>query len=138
MDNKIVLYVEDEESDALLMQIAFRLEGLQAGYRTVSNGQAALDYLAGHGEFAKRDRYPLPHVVLLDLNLPEVHGFEVLKWIRAQPAFKTLPVVVFSSSMRAEDQAKARQLEANDFVPKPNSQAVLRKLVRDLKMKWLS
>jgi len=129
--------VEDEESDALLMEMAFKSQGLQDNYQTVNNGQAAIDYLSGLGPFAQRDRYPLPAIVLLDLNLPEVHGFDVLKWIRAHPDFHQLPVVVFSSSLREDDKAKAHQLEANDFISKPNSSALLRNIVCALNEKWL-
>ncbi len=134
--NLTVLYVEDEENDALLMEMAFKSQGLQGGYRTVNNGQMAIDYLSGVGTFAQRDRYPFPGLVLLDLNLPEVHGFEVLKWIRAHSDFRELPVVVFSSSLREDDKTKAQELEANDFISKPNSPALLRNIVRGLKEKW--
>ena len=73
----------------------------------------------GAGPFAERENYPLPGVVLLDLNLPEVHGFEVLKWIRAHPSLRELPVVVFTSSARNEDRDRARLLGANEFMRKP-------------------
>jgi CheY-like chemotaxis protein len=138
MGNPTVLYVEDEESDALLMEMAFRSQGLEGSYQTVGNGQAAIDYLTGTGPFAQRERHPLPAVVLLDLNLPEVHGFEVLKWIRAHPDFRQLPVVIFSSSVREDDKMQAKQLQANDFISKPNSPALFRDIVRALKEKWLS
>lgn len=133
----IVLYVEDEESDALLMKMAFKSQGLQDSYQTVNNGRAAIDYLSGVGSFAQRERYPLPAIVLLDLNLPEIHGFDVLKWIRAHPVFRELPVIVFSSSLREDDKAMAQQLEANDFISKPNSPALLKNIVHTLNEKWL-
>ncbi|HLX70304.1 MAG TPA: response regulator [Verrucomicrobiae bacterium] len=134
--NLTVLYVEDEENDALLMEMAFKSQGLQGGYRTVNNGQMAIDYLSGVGTFSQRDRYPFPALVLLDLNLPEVHGFEVLKWIRAHSDFRELPVVVFSSSLREDDKTKAQELRADDFISKPNSPALLRNIVRGLKERW--
>ncbi len=75
---------------------------------------------------------PKPSVVLLDLNLPEIHGFDVLKWIRAHPLHSELPVVVFSSSEREEDRARAKLLGANEFLKKPSSvtgfQGVARRL----------
>lgn len=138
MANSIVLYVEDEESDALLMEMAFKSQNLQASYRTVNNGQAAIDYLSGAGLFSQRERFPVPAIVLLDLNLPEIHGFDVLKWIRAHPDFRQLPVVIFSSSLREDDQTKALQLEANEFISKPNSPALFRNIVKSLNEKWLS
>lgn len=133
----IVLYVEDEENDRFLMQFAFEKAGLETALRTVDHGQAAIDYLSGAGEYGDRTKYPLPAVVLLDLNLPEVHGFEVLKWIRGEPAHRTLPVVVFTSSAREEDRRQAELLGASDFAQKPVMLDRLQALVQKLAEEWL-
>ncbi len=133
-----LLYVEDEDNDMLLMRMAFAKEGLEPLFRGVNTGQAAIDYLSGTGPYAQRAQYPVPAALLLDLNLPEVHGFDVLKWIRANPAYATLPVIVFSSSVRQEDRERARLLGANEFIPKPNSPALFRDIVRTLKDRWLT
>lgn len=116
----IVLYVEDEESDRFLMQRAFANVGSERVLRTVNDGKAAVDYLTSSAEYNDRKTHPLPTLVLLDLNLPQVNGFDVLKWIRAHPAHTSLPVVVFTSSEREEDRTRARALGATDFVKKPN------------------
>ncbi len=136
--NSIVLYVEDEEMDRFLMERAFVKSGLGAALRTVNDGQAAIDYLSGTEKFADRDRYPLPAMVLLDLNLPEVDGFEVLQWIRAHPTFRVLPVVIFSSSEREEDQVRARLLGANEFLKKPGSGLAFRDVIEKLSEQWLN
>ena len=133
-----VLYVEDEESDRLLMRIAFAREGLEGVLQSVKDGQAALDYLSGTGVYAERENHPLPGVVLLDLNLPEVHGFDVLKWIRMHPLHSQLPVVIFSSSVHGEDQARARLLGANEFVTKPSSPGLFQEVARQLHGRWLN
>ncbi len=133
----IVLYVEDEESDRLLMRIAFQKTGLEPALRMVNDGQAAIDYLSGAGIYAERAEYPLPAVVLLDLNLPEVHGFEVLKWIRGRPAHSMLPVVVFTSSPREEDRHRAKVLGANEFVQKPGMLGGFQEVARRLHEEWL-
>jgi CheY-like chemotaxis protein len=117
----IVLYAEDEESDRFFMQKAFAREGHQTALRVVNNGKAAMDYLSGKGAYAQRDQYPLPVLMLLDLNLPEIHGFEVLQWVRAHPVHGNLPVVIFSSSSRKEDRDRARELGATEFIAKPGS-----------------
>jgi CheY-like chemotaxis protein len=135
---RIVLYVEDEEFDRFLMERAFSKAGLGAHLRMVNDGRTAIRYLAGESEFADREKSPVPAVVLLDLNLPEVHGFEVLKWIRMQPAYAGLPVVVFSSSERDDDQVRARLLGANEFVKKPGSSLTFPDIVLKLKERWLS
>lgn len=133
-----VLYVEDDENDLFLMQMAFSREGLKSALQTVTTGQAAIDYLMGTGLYAQRDQFPLPSVLLLDINLPETHGFEVLKWIRDHSQYGSLPVVIFTSSQREEDRATARLLGADDFVTKPNSLDLFRNLVRNLNERWLS
>ncbi len=133
----IVLYVEDEESDRLLMRLAFQKVGLGPALRMVNDGQAAIDYLSGTGAHGEGGECPLPAVVLLDLNLPEVHGFEVLKWIREQPAHRGLPVVVFTSSPREEDRVKARELGANEFVQKPMMPSGFQDVARRLSEDWL-
>ncbi len=133
----IVLYVEDEESDRMLMQFAFQKAGLEPALRLVNHGQAAIDYLSGAGADGERAKYPLPAVVLLDLNLPEVHGFEVLKWIRGQPAHSGLPVVVFTSSAREEDRHRAELLGASDFLQKPMVAGGFQDVARRLSEEWL-
>ncbi len=135
--SSIVLYVEDEENDRILMRLAFQKAGLEPALRMVNHGQAAIDYVAGAGVYGEREKYPLPAVVLLDLNLPEVHGFEVLKWIRAQPAHSGLPVVVFTSSAREEDRHRAELLGTNDFVQKPVMAGGFQDVARRLHEEWL-
>ncbi len=133
-----VLYVEDEESDRLLMQRAFVSEGIGETLCMVEDGQAAVDYLLGAGKYAQRTQYPMPVLVLLDLNLPELSGFEVLQWARSLPRLQDLRVVVFSSSSRPEDRRKSMALGANDYLEKPRSGGMFRTVVRELKERWLS
>jgi DNA-binding response OmpR family regulator len=133
----IVLYVEDEESDASFMRMAFARQGMESALRIVGDGRAALDYLSGTGEYRDRDKYPLPSVVLLDLNLPQVPGFEVLSWMRTHADFAWTPVVVFSSSTREDDRVKALELGASEFVGKPSSGMKFGEVVEALKERWL-
>jgi PAS domain S-box-containing protein len=133
-----VLYVEDEQTDALFMSTAFSDKGLASAFRLVSDGRAAIEYLSGTGKYADRKEYPLPAVVLLDLNLPQVPGFDVLKWMRNHPDFLATPVVVFTSSVRQEDKVKATELGANEFVAKPSSGMRFGEIVEALRQKWLS
>lgn len=134
---RIVLYVEDEESDVYFMRRSFCRVGLEDCLRVVADGQAAIDYLAGQGLFANRLKYPLPAVVLLDLHLPTVSGFQVLQWIRQQPPFRQLPVVIFSSSPRAEDRLQAKELGASDYLEKPDSGLEFGAVLAALQSKWL-
>ena len=129
--------MEDEESDALFMQRAFTSAGLESVLRIVGDGRTAIAYLSGSGVYGDRDSYPVPAVVLLDLNLPGVHGFQVLKWIRSHPDYTGIPVLIFSGTTHASDKAKALELGANEFVQKPTSGMKFPELVRSLKEKWL-
>jgi signal transduction histidine kinase/CheY-like chemotaxis protein len=133
-----VLYVEDEESDAMFMKRAFAGKGLESALRVVRTGRAAIEYLSGVGIYADRKEYPLPSIVLLDLNLPQLPGFEILKWMRTHPDFSKTPVVVFSSSAREDDREKALELGAHEFVRKPNSGLKFQEVVEKLKGRWLS
>jgi DNA-binding response OmpR family regulator len=133
-----VLYVEDEESDTLFMQRAFAKEGLGAELRVVADGRAAIHYLSGAGEYQDRGEYPVPALVLLDLNVPRVSAFDVLSWMRQNPNYATTPVVLFSSAMREEDEVKAREMGASGFLEKPTSGLKFGDVVRLLREKWLN
>ncbi len=94
---RTILYAEDEEDDIFFMQRAFSAAGITYPLITVPDGQEAIDYLQGGGRYANRDEFPVPYLLLLDLNLPRKSGLDVLKWIRNEPAVSTLPVIVLSS-----------------------------------------
>jgi CheY-like chemotaxis protein len=132
-----LLYIEDEENDVFFMKMAFERTGLAHTLHSVSNGKEAIAYLAGHGPYSDRSRYPLPAVILLDLNLPLISGFEVLQWLRQQPHLERLPVVVFSSSGRPEDMKKAQELGANDYLLKPTSGMGFSDVARRMQERWL-
>ncbi len=134
----VVLYVEDEESDRLFMQMAFSETGMAEALRTVNDGREAINYLAGKGVYADRKQYPIPSVVLLDLNLPVYHGFDVLKWMKESAVLRRLPVVVFTSSSRKEDRARAAALGASEFLEKPQSALKLGAVVERLRNRWLN
>jgi CheY-like chemotaxis protein len=137
MNSITILYVEDEETDVMLLQHVLMKAGISNPLQTVKDGKAAKDYLAGDGPFADRNAYPLPGVVLLDLNLPYWSGFEVLEWIRQQPQLRRLPVLVFTSSSRPDDIARAYDAGANAYLVKPNALAELASLVLALRDFWL-
>jgi CheY-like chemotaxis protein len=133
----IVLYVEDEETDTIFMRMAFERAGLGDSLKVIADGRQAIAYLAGEGVYKDRIQYPMPAVVVLDLNLPIVPGFGVLDWIREQGALRNLPVIIFSSSDFDEDRANARVHGANDYMEKPTSGLEFRTLVLRLKDRWL-
>ena len=133
-----ILYVEDEETDVFLIRLAFKRAGLLNPVNTAMDGAEAMDYLAGNGPFADRKQYPLPALVLLDLNLPKKSGFEVLEWARQQPELASLPIVIYTSSDRQTDWDQARQLGANDYLVKRSDVNKLAELGRELAQRWLA
>ena len=98
-----ILLVEDRRADVLLIQRAFRLAGVSVPTHVVEDGEAAVAFLAGERPYADRARHPLPSLILLDLKLPRLSGFEVLEWLRRQPGLRRLPVVVLTSSNAATE-----------------------------------
>jgi CheY-like chemotaxis protein len=137
MTKLTVLFVEDEKTDVFFMQRGFKELRVPHSLQVAWNGQEAVDYLAGRGRFQDRQRYPLPGLVLLDLSLPVLRGFEVLAWLREQPEFQALPVVIFSASPLASDQEKALQIGANEYVVKPTDMTKIPALLERLLSRWL-
>jgi len=137
-DASTVLYVEDDANAAFFMRFAFEEAGLKNPLQIVITGQEALDYLAGAGPFADREKYPLPGMVLLDLNLPVVPGWNVLQWIRKQPQFQSLPVIVCSASDYETDREQARRLGAQAYLVKSPSVLKLPAVIKDLIDRWMA
>lgn len=132
-----LLLVEDDPDHVLLIQRAFAKANLVNPLKVVRDGEAAVAYLAGTGEFADRQRYPLPSLVLLDLKLPRKSGLEVLDWIRGHPTLRLLPVVVLTSSDEARDMERAYALGVNSYLLKPVRFEDLLDMVKSIGMYWL-
>jgi CheY-like chemotaxis protein len=105
--------------------------------RTVTDGEEALNYLTGSGRYADRSGFPFPNVLLLDLKMPRMNGFEVLEWVRKKSPMPQLPVVVFSASLEEKDRQKAYSLGANSFLVKPSDPKKLISMVQTMEMYWL-
>lgn len=138
MQPHTILYAEDEPNDIFFLQRAFERAGLGHDLQAVPDGEAAQDYLSGTGAFADREVHPLPHLILLDINMPKKSGLEVLDWIRRQPRLKSLPVLILTSSEREADMEKARQLKADDYIVKLSDPLKLVALAQSLHDRWLS
>lgn len=132
-----LLVAEDDPTDAYFFQRAFRRAGIPVRLHFVRDGQEVIDYLQGAGEFGDRTAHPLPQLVLLDLKMPRLDGFEVLEWMRQQPGFRSLQVVIFSSSDEPKDINRAYGLGANSYLVKPHSMEELTDLVGRFKKFWL-
>ena len=119
MVNHTILLVEDNEDDVFLMRRALDEARVTAGLQIVEDGQQAVDYLSGAGKYSNRSQYPLPKLVFLDLKLPLKSGHEVLTWIREQPDFESLVVIVLTSSDQPSDIRISYRLGANSYLVKP-------------------
>ena len=138
MTQHVLLYVEDEKGDVFFMRHAFQHIGASIVLQITTTGPEAIAYLSGTGTYADRMMHPLPTVLLLDINLPGCSGFDVLKWLRERPEFKSLPVIMFSSSTRPEDVQNARELGATDYREKPASGLDFSEVAEELLRKWMN
>lgn len=103
MNNAPILYVEDDENDVFLFHRAFHKTGHPYSIHVVSDGLSAIEYLTGEGEYGDRRRHPLPKLMIIDLKMPRMTGFELLTHIRQAAGFRKLPIVVLSSSNYSTD-----------------------------------
>ena len=138
MCNKSILLVEDNRQDEMLILRALGKVNLANEVSVVRDGQQAIDYLFGQGEFANRAGADLPTVVLLDLGLPRLGGLEVLERLRANPLTQLLPVAILTSSDEEQDRLKSYQIGANSFVRKPLDFAEFAEAVAKVGVYWLA
>jgi CheY-like chemotaxis protein len=136
-DQSVILLAEDRADDVALIQRAFFKGSIVNPLFVVNNGEEAKAYLSGEGKYSNRAEYPLPDLLLLDLKMPRMDGFEVLKWLREHPELKTLRVVVLTSSDEMRDVNQAYQLGANSFLVKPIDFEHFVKVSQALKGYWL-
>jgi CheY-like chemotaxis protein len=120
----VFLLVEDNEDDAFFMQRAFRNAGLRNPLQIVTDGEQAIEYLAGQNGFADRKKYPLPDMIFLDLKMPGLNGFDVLRWIRKNKK-SDVRVAMLTSSPEEIDRKKARELGADCYLLKPPDPTML-------------
>jgi len=132
-----ILLVEDNPCDAELALRTLRQRNLANTVVHAKDGQEALDWLFGTGDFVSRDTNLRPTFVLLDLKLPKVDGMEVLRAIRADPRTALLPVVVMTSSAEERDVFESYKLGANSYVVKPLDFDSFSAAVAELGHYWL-
>ncbi|MBI5964585.1 MAG: response regulator [Chloroflexi bacterium] len=136
--NAHILLVEDNRMDIELTLDAFKEARLKNTIQVAKNGEEALDYLFGRGKYADRESYPMPNLVLLDLKLPRVDGFEVLRQVKSEPILKRLPVVILTSSKEEGDRALSYDIGANSYLVKPVSFDGFLGVVRQIEGYWLT
>lgn len=138
MNKPAILLVDDNRMDVELAIDAFREANFSNRVEVVGSGQQALDYLFGRDAYADRASHPLPALVLLDLKMPGVDGFEVLRRIKEEPMLRRIPVVILTSSREEGDRARSYDIGANSYLLKPVSFTNFIEVVKQLKAYWMT
>jgi CheY-like chemotaxis protein len=132
-----ILLVEDNRLDIELTLDAFREAHLGNTMHVAKSGEEALAYLFGREPYADRKQYPLPDIILLDLKMPGIDGFEVLRQVKNAPELKRLPVIILTSSREEGDRALSYDCGANSYLVKPVSFEGFLKVVEEVQSYWL-
>jgi len=137
MVSKTILLVEDNLDDVELTLRTLKKNNIKNDVTVVYDGAEALDFLFGIGKYSGRDLTTMPTVILLDLKLPKIDGFEVLRQIRANELTKLLPVVILTSSKEEQDIVNSYSLGVNSYVRKPVDFNQFTEAVSHLGLYWL-
>src|SRR4030095_3222751 len=128
-DRVPILLVEDDENDILFMQLAFKRAGMPNLLIAVHDGVEAMDYLSGTDRYADRNQFPVPCLMLTDLKMPRMDGFDLLAWIQSRADLLHIPIIVLSSSNQPEDRRRALELGAREYWVKPSEIQTLMRIV---------
>ncbi len=134
----LILVAEDNPDDALLLRRAFHDAGVGVSLFVVSDGEEAMRYMNGEGRYADRNQFPAPSLILLDLEMPRMNGFQFLAWLRQEARLHQPPVIVITSSVFSATLRTAYLLGANSFLTKPADLNELSKSVREICEFWLT
>ncbi len=139
MSQKIILLIEDNADDIKLTQRAFNKSKIadKISLEVVGNGNDALDFLFCEGAYIYRDKKVVPTVILLDLNLPKINGFQILRRIRADKRTKLIPVIILTSSKEEQDIKNAYMLGANSYIRKPIDFKKFSDVAQQLGLYWI-
>ena len=133
-----VLIAEDDPNDALLLNRAFKKAGVVGRIHVCKDGEDAQDYLRGDGDYADRNKFPVPKILITDLKMPRCNGFELLQWVRDHPECSVIPTIILSASPQEEDIRRGYELGANCYFCKPTQFAQLVELVEMILKFWRS
>lgn len=132
-----ILMADDDADDRDLTRDAMNRGKLPSELRCVEDGEELLDYLLHRGRYTNPDDAPLPGLILLDLNMPRMDGREALRSIKSNPALRRIPIIILSTSRRAEDVLGSYDMGANCYITKPSTFEELVEVVKVLDKHWL-
>jgi CheY-like chemotaxis protein len=135
--NGTILMVDDDPDDFFLVRDAFRESGVPSDFQLVSDGEELMDYLYRRGKFTSLENYPMPHLILLDLNMPRKDGREALVEMKKDPDLRRIPIVIYTTSGEEEDISYSYELGASSYITKPATFDALVELMRNLAEYWL-
>ena len=135
--DQTILLVEDNPDDALMTRRALKKNNICNDVVLIKDGAEALDYLFGTGPYEGRDHATTPQVILLDLGLPKIDGFEVLRRIKSDERTRRVPTVILTASEDQEACVESMGYGANSCVRKPLEVAQFREVVGELGMYWV-
>jgi CheY-like chemotaxis protein len=133
----LILIVDDSSDDVALLRRAFQKAGIANPMQSVDSGRKAIAYLTGEGEYADREKYPIPSIILLDLQMSDGDGFDVLLWIRNKFPQGGLLIVVLTRVEEIRKINRAYALGANSFLTKPGSAEELQELINIFHGYWI-
>jgi len=133
-----IMLVEDNYMDIRLTLDAFKEAKLLNEINVFRNGDEALDYLFGRNKYTDRALFPLPDIILLDLSMPGINGFEVLEQIKGADKLKRIPVIILTSSKEAGDRTLSYDIGANSYLLKPISFEVFVEVVKKISDYWFT
>ena len=133
-----ILLVEDNEADIKITLRAFAKSTLKSNIYVAKDGQEALDFLCHNGKYEDKERFPRPDLILLDIKMPKVDGFQVLESLKNDLEYSSIPVIMLTSSRNEEDIARSYKYGAASFIPKPVSYEEFVKVVDGFNVYWYS
>lgn len=133
-----ILFAEDDPAHAEIVKRNLLKARVANVVHHVEDGVQALEFLENQGAFADQNRFPLPHIILMDIRMPRMDGLEALKMIKEHPRFSHIPVVILTSSDTETDIAKAYKYRASSYLVKPISFDSFRELLDQFGFYWLA
>ena len=132
-----VLLVEDDDNDVVLVKHTFKKAQIDNPLQVVNDGEEAVEYLKGDGKYEDRERWPLPELIVMDIKMPRLSGFDVLEWLKGNGGpLRRIPIVIVSSSDNPDDINRAYELGANAYMVKPMDSRGVEHLFQSITHYW--